>query len=850
MKVIFCCLLLFPFTLLARQKAQTVLRQSVTDSVTLDHLLDVIHQSGHIQLSYDPEIIPQVKILIGEGDYAAIDLLTYISAKTSLNYKKVGNNFILAFDANRKVLLSGIVTDLKTSEHLIGASIIIIGASQGVITNQYGYFALEVPISFDSIEFSYIGYETKRLKVPSQDEQVNIKIREKDAILGEVIITPSEDDELNIPRNDHIQLKSSDFNSVGGSLGERDLLRQLHLNSGVALTSESSTGFSVRGGRPNQNLILLDEAILYNPTHLAGIFSVFNVDALNKVDFYKGGIPAKFGGRLSSVTNVAMKEGSDQKFGGSGHFNLLAGSLTLEGPLKKDQGSFILSGRRSYPGVDIGDTQVSPFFFYDLNVKLNYKIGTRDRIYLSSYIGDDNFNTLNERYKFIWGNRTLTARWNHLFNDKLFLNTSLLFSNYDYELSASSSDQKLNLFAQLKSQTLKSDFNYFHNNYTQYNFGFSSTLHSINSAILSFDELENRSGFDFNEPNNSKGLENVLYAELEKRIGSRLGLIAGMRLSTFHNLGPGIQYIYDENFDTVGNIERGSGEVYHTHFNVEPRFSANFQINELHTLNASYNRNVQYVSQASNSLSGTPLDVWFLSSPNVDPQISDLITIGLTKNQVTSRLKFQTDIFYRKTKNEIDFKDHADLLLNNQLEGELRTGKASAYGIEFTLLKNKGKLTGNANLTLSKSFLDIPLVNNGLRYSSTYDRPINLSISSVYELNKRKHFQFNWAFFNGLPFTAPTGRFTFGNLIAPSFSERNGKRLPNYHRLDVAYEIIGKNKKKRRFHGSWSFSVYNVYNRKNANIISFRTVEGSNRSEAVKHTIIGLIPSIAYRFKF
>ncbi|MEM9339738.1 MAG: TonB-dependent receptor, partial [Bacteroidota bacterium] len=378
----------------------------------------------------------------------------------------------------------------------------------------------------------------------------------------------------------------------------------------------------------------------------------------------------------------------------------------------------------------------------------------------------------------------------------------------------------------------------------------SSTFHRISPGVLSLEARNNLSLSDSIELNKSRGLENALYLEVNKKISSTLSLLAGVRFSFFYNIGPGTQFLYDESFTNIGTIARRKAEFYHTFARAEPRLSTSYQFNEQSSLKGSYNRTVQYISQATNSLIGSPLDVWFLASPNVKPQTSDQLSIGYFRQLSSNRFDLSIEAFHRKVKNEIDFKDNASLLLNEELEGELRVGTATAYGLELSFSKNEGKLIGQVNFTWSKSILDIPLVNRGQKYPSSYDRPFNLSISPSYVVNDRKRINANWMFFNGLPFTSPTGRFSFGNLVVPSFSSRNGDRLPNYHRLDIGYEIEGKNKKNRRFTGAWAFAVVNVYNRKNANFISFRTIKGTNQSEAVKFTIFSIIPSVSYRFRF
>lgn len=838
-----------PFLLIA-QEGKTIHYQKRTDSITVESVLSVLHGENSIQLSYDPTIIPLRNVLLEKGKWSAVDLLKTIQANTNLEFKKVGRNYILIEKEKLSVTLSGYVLDKRTGEHLIGALLRITGTEQGVVTNQYGFFSLEVPKAYGSIEVSYLGFDTHNYLVADEDQHLRIRLEESVSLLEEVVVQGTESESLASPQFGLLELKPETFKAVGGTLGERDVMRHLQQTAGVAMTSESSTGFSVRGGRPNQNLILLDEAVVYNPTHFIGFYSVFNVDALNKVSFYRDGIPSRYGGRLASVTNVMMKEGNSQKFEGLGNINFIAASLSVEGPLKKDKGSFILSGRRSYPDLYFGRVVDAGFFFYDVNLKMNYRIGRRDRLYWSAYFGRDVFSLSSDLFQFRWGNYTSTLRWNHEFNPKLFMNTSFILSSYEYNLETGVFDQDFDWLTELGGLMFKGDLDYFLDNNTRINFGWSSSLNKVQPASLTFNDRNDPSRNESGDLTTSQGLENAMYGEVEKRINNKISLMSGLRISSFHNIGPTDQLVFNNQFENIDTIKRSSGEFYHSYFNIEPRLSTSYFISEQSSVKASYNRMVQYISQASNSLSGSPLDVWFLSSPNVKPQIANQWAMGYFKKVKGSKLEFSIQGFYRTIRNEIDFKDNAQLLLNEELEGELRVGSAKSYGIEVSLSKKLGRLNGNANLTWSRSFLDIPLVNNGEEYPSTYDRPFNLSINPSYAFSKRKRLNVNWVFFNGLPFTSPTGRFSFGNVIVPSFSDRNGDRLPNYHRLDIGYEVDGKNKKNRRIRGSWAFVIYNVYNRKNANLITFKTVEGTNRSEAIKYSIFGFFPSVTYRFKF
>ena len=823
--------------------------QAATDSLSVQEVLNLIHRDGSLLISYDPEAIPDRYVLISEGKVSMLDLLKKVTADIDLEYDRIGKNYILRVARKSFYTLSGHVIDSQSGERLIGALIKVSGLVKGVVSNAYGFFSIDVPIEEDEIEVSFLGYESQRFLVPEKDQALTIRMKESVSLLETVVVESKDDEPQDTPQFGHVALKAGQFNAPVGALGERDVMRQLQQVPGVAMASESSSGFSVRGARPNQNLILLDEAVVYNPTHFIGFFSVFNADALNKVDLFKGHIPARFGGRLASVTSVMMKEGNNQRYSVNGNINFLASSLAVEGPLKKDGGSFILSARRSYADLLVLGLEDIQLSFLDLNFKTNVKLGKKDRVFISAYRGEDRFRLPNGIFRFGWGNSTFTTRWNHVFHSKLFLNTSYIFSVYEYSLRASAIDLNLNWESELGSQTLKTDFNYFVNNRTQFNFGVHSTFHRISPAFLSIENAQDSSVNVSTEFNKSFGLENSLYLELEQKVHDRLNLLAGLRFTTFHNIGAGTELILDDSFELIGSIDHRRGAFYNSFWNVEPRISLSQDLGNAAYLKLSYNRAIQYITQASNSLSGTPLDVWFLSSPNVKPQIANQVSSGYFK-RLQKDFEFSAEVFFRHVNNEIDFKDNAELLLNEELERELRIGTAVSYGIELSLSKNAGKLTGNANATFGRSRLNIPNVNRGISYASTYDRPFNFSLSPTYRFDPRRSLTLSWLFFNGLPFTSPTGRFTYGNVVVPSYTQRNADRLPNYHRLDVSFEMANKIKPNKRFRSSWTFSVYNAYNRANANAITFQAVEGSNQAEAVKFTVFGIVPSIGYRFKF
>ncbi|MGB0521977.1 MAG: TonB-dependent receptor [Flammeovirgaceae bacterium] len=847
-----CVFMLFICSLPAyAQKEGYVHHQTQTDSLSVERILSILSKAK-VQLSYDPQLIPTSRILLPAGKWKVVALLKKIEQDTDLTYKKIGRNYILTKKEKHTYVISGTVFDQHSGEQLIGATIRIQGTLQGVITNAYGYYALAVPKGRNSLEINYLGYQSITLEIDiTKDLKRDIHLIEKTIQLDELTVEAFQEPDRADPQFGKIVLTPNQFYDSPSLFGESDVLRLLQREAGVQMTSESSAGFSVRGSRPNQNLMLLDEAIVYNPTHVVGFFSIFNADALNKVSFYKGSIPAKYGGRLASVTNIQMKEGNNQRLAGRGSITPMTVNFTLEAPIKKHKSSFMLSGRRTYLDLLVNNlVDGTSLFFYDLNLKANYQLGKKDRLYVSSYFGKDQFRLSQNTFKFSWGNNTFTTRWNHIFNPKLFLNTSFIYSDYGYDLETKFSAFQFNWFTRLRNSTLKADFDYFLDNQTSFNFGFNTAYHTIEPAFLSFINFGNPKENISANLNHTHGIESALYVEVEKDVNTKLKLIGGLRFSAFHNIGPTTQFIFDQEYHLVDSIHRKRGEIFNAFYNLEPRFSSSYQLNSSSFLKFSYNRSVQYVSQAANSLIGSPLDIWFLASPNVEPQKSDQLSLGYFKDLGKSSFALAIEGYYKRVKNEIDFKDNAELLLNEQLDGELRSATARAYGLELGVNKTTGELTGGIQLTLSRSLIQSSELNNGMTYASNYDRPISLSISGKYAVDAFKNFRINWVLFSGLPFSSPTGRFTYGNVVVPTYTNRNQDRLPTYHRLDIGFALRSKKQDKAKIKGSWLFTIYNLYFRRNANFLTFRSVEGTNRVEAVKYTIFGWIPSVSYRFEF
>jgi hypothetical protein len=760
-----------------------------------------------------------------------------------------------SFDSNAKVIVSGYVRDASSGEALLGASVAILESGAGTITNTYGYYALNLEPGFYTVVYRYVGYETQTRPIQlSEDMSIDIDLQEFAQELEEVTVS-AEAGNANITRLEtgSTQLPIQSIRKIPALLGEVDVIKAIQLLPGVAVTSEGSSGFSVRGGSPDQNLILLDEATVYNASHLLGFFSVFNNDAIKDVKLYKGDIPASSGGRLASLLDIRMKDGNNKRFSATGGIGTISSRLTLEGPVFSEKVSFLLSARRTYADLFLPfakDTAVrdNSLFFYDLNGKLNYTINEKNRIYFSGYYGKDVF--ANDFAGMYFGNRTFTFRWNHLFSKKLFSNFTLVNSHYFYDLGTpEGSAPYFNWLSFLDDYGFKGDFIWYPLPEHTFRYGLSSYYHIIKPGMIQIKDLDgNKSDSELSD---NHALENGLYFSGESKFGERFALRYGLRYSMFYNVGPATVLDYDENYQVVDSTSYGKWDFYKLYHGLEPRLAANFVLNEKSSFKASYSRTRQYLQMASNSTAGTPLDIWFPASPNIEPQISDQVSAGFFRNFLDNKIESSVELYYKKMTNSIDFRDHAQLLLNPRLEGELRIGEATSYGAEFYIKYEISKFSGWVSYTYSRTMRDIPEINEGKAYSAPYDKPHDLAIVFSYDLSPRIGLAANWIYSTGIPFTLPSGRYeVLGNII-PVYTGRNEYRLPDYHRLDLSVTIRGKNKPGRRWKGEWNISAYNAYARKNVWTLNFvQDDTDPNRTFAEMTYLFSIIPAITYNFTF
>ena len=757
----------------------------------------------------------------------------------------------------QNITISGNVSDARNGEDLYGARIVARTLENtGATTNSYGFYSLTIPKGVHTIEYRETGYESFILHFNFQnDTTINIELSmQKDVLeLEEVeIVSEKGNDNITSSQMQVTRLDPQAIKTIPILFGEQDVMKTLQLTPGIKGGRDGSAGFYVRGGGSDQNLILLDESDVYNASHLLGFFSVFNSDALKEVELYKSGIPPEFGRRASSVIDVKMRDGNNKKYEATGGIGLISSRLTVEGPIVKEKGSFIISGRRSYADLFLKlskDDMIkqSKLFFYDLNLKANYKIGEKDRIYLSGYMGRDKF-SLAEDFGFNWGNITSSLRWNHLFNDKLFVNTTFIFSNFDYQFSI---DEKgpngVGAESSIMDFSLKQDYSYFINSNNTMKFGVQGIYHTFKPGTL---KAGQNFGNLFEKLPDRYALEVGAYIQNEQKIGNRWAFLYGLRYSGFNFMGKGKAYDFNDEGKKIDEREYKSWESIKYHHGIEPRASVNFIVNESSSIKTAYNRNFQYLHQLSNSTTSSPTDIWIPSSNNVKPQIADQIALGYYQNFKKDEYQVSVETYYKWLHNQIDYRPNANIVLNELVEGELVYGKGRAYGIEFQIKKTKGKFTGWVNYTLSRSLRTFDEIDNGVEFSARHDRIHDLNVVLTYNITPKVVVSTSFTYFTGDAVTYPSGFYAMEGTYVPYIGKRNGNRMTDYHRLDLGLTWYLKDRK--HFEHNLSFSIYNVYARENTYSIAFSREFDDvkyDHMNAIQTALFKIIPSITYNFK-
>jgi hypothetical protein len=762
-----------------------------------------------------------------------------------------------------------VVRDAANNETLYGVNIIFPDLNTGTITNEYGFYSMKIPAGKHQISVSYLGYQTLSQEIQiEKSESLNFNLKESSEILEEVVITENFE-RLNIgsPEMSVTKLDINTIKNLPVVFGEVDIVKSLLLLPGISNAGDGSSGFNVRGGAVGQNLILLDEATIYNGSHLFGLFSVFNPDAIKNLKLYKGGIPAKYGGRVSSVLDIYQKDGNSKNFHANGGIGLISSRLLVEGPIVKDKGSFLIGGRSSYAHLFLKliDNPNSAYF-YDLNTKLSYRLNDRNSLLFSGYFGRDIFN-ISESFKNTYGNAVFNLRWNHLLSDDIFSNLSVIYSDYYYGLTLDFVEFNWN--SGIKNLNLKYDFNHLLNDKLSIDYGLQSTYYEFNPGEI--EPSTATSGINYYKLTKKYALENALYLSVNHKISERFSATYGLRFSSFFRLGQDFLNIYNNDNPLLFNEDFGiyeaaapnaqkilpKNEIEKTFINFEPRLSLAYSFNDSQSIKLSYNRMTQYLQLISNTNSPTPLDIWTPSGKYIKPQLLDQIAMGYFQNFKKESYTLEIEGFYKKVKNRLDYIDGANLIANNAIEQVILSGKSRAYGMEVLLRKNKGNLTGWLAYTLSQSEQKTegrtalePGINNGQWYNTGYDKTHDISLTASYQLSERWLLNSNFIFQTGLPTTFPTGHYKIENLTIPVYSDRNSNRLTNYHRLDISATYTPSRKLKSTFTSSWNFGVYNVYNRKNAVSLNFRNNEDTRMNEAVRLSLFGIIPSVTYNFKF
>jgi hypothetical protein len=759
-------------------------------------------------------------------------------------------------DAQTRITLSGTVQDASSGENLSGATVRVRELpGVGTGANAYGFYSLTVPAGSYTLEASFVGFATQtRMLTVSASQRLDFKLTPGGSELSEVVVTgrgsavPISQAQMGVEQLDVKQIAK-----VPVLFGEKDIIKTMTLLPGVKSAGEGSSGISVRGGAVDQNLILLDEAPVYNASHLLGFFSTFNSDAIKDVTIFKGGMPAQYGGRLSSVVDIRMKDGNNQQLHGSGGIGLISSRLALEGPLVKGKGSFLVTGRRTYADVFLKlsrneTTRNSSLYFYDVNAKANYAFNDRNRLYFSGYLGRDALGLANTFGQY-YGNRTATLRLNHLFSDRVFSNTSLIYSKYDYDIQILANNANFSILSKIQDINFKQDFEFTPSTTQTLRFGLNAIHRTITPGYVSATDA---STVNATPAKTNYSLETAAYVSHEWQAAPRLNFTTGLRLSGFSLLGPGTYSTYDVQGNVLNANTYGSGKFLKTYVRIEPRFAASYQLSDAATVKASYARNVQNVHLLSNSSTSLPTDLYVPTSFNVQPETADQVSAGYYRTLGKDKgYTLTVETYYKALGNQIDYRDGTQLRGNFDPEASLLYGKGRAYGIEFLVRKDVGRLTGWLGYTLSKTERQFTDINGGAWFNARQDRPHDLSVVAIYQLNKKWSFSGTFLASTGNAVTYPVGKYVVAGQVVNLYGLRNADRLPSYRRLDLGATYEKPGQEGHRFHSSWAFSIYNVTGRENPYSIRFETdPNDASRTQAVQTALFRMVPSATYNFSF
>ena len=748
--------------------------------------------------------------------------------------------------------VSGTVTENSSGEGLIGVKIKVKDISGvGAYTNEYGFYSLTLKEGKYTLEFSSVGLEVKMLDIDlNENKKLNIELAIPTKVIDEFVVTSRRKDENVQGAQTGVDvLNPKQLAKIPVLFGEKDIIKSMQLTPGIKSGGDGSSGFFVRGGSSDQNLILLDEAPVYNASHLLGFFSTFNSDAIKTATIYKGTQPAQYGGRLSSVLDIRMNEGNNKKFKVSGGLGIISSKLNIEGPIVKGKSSFLITARRTYADVFLKlskkeNLKSSSLYFYDINAKLNYKLGEKDKLYISGYFGRDKLGV--PSFGLTWGNITGTARWNHIINDKIFSNTSFIISNYIYNIGIQSNGSEISVNSTLQDYNLKQEFQYYPNSRNKIKFGVNSIHHSITPGQI---EAGETSGVNTILLKPRLSLENSVFLSNEWVASETFNIIYGLRGSGFSQLGNGGNYYtYAQDGSVLTTDFYATNKIVNNYFNFEPRITASYMYSKTASVKGGYSRNVQNIHLISNTTGDNPTDIWIPSSKNIKSEIADQVSLGWFKNFLDNKFEVSVESYYKSMQNQIDYKNGANTLANDLLEGELLYGIGRAYGLETYIKKTSGKFTGWISYTLSKTEKKINGINSDNWYAAKQDRTHDLSVVAIYDLNKKISISATFVLYTGSAVTLPSGKYYVNNQVQWLYTDRNGGRMPTYHRMDLA--LTWYRKQTDKYESSWNFSIFNVYGHENAYSISFRESADHTKTEVVQTILFKMIPSITYNFKF
>jgi hypothetical protein len=855
--------------------AQTV-TITVDQNVTLKEFFKQIENQTDFKFAFTDQIDTNQKYFTKKSTYKQVEiekLISELNKTASVQFSIVGNNIFVkqksqsAKTVKKKSKLTGQIFD-DTKQPVIGANVYIKELEVGAVTDVNGKFSIEIPNGNYKVAVSYVGFKNHEKHITiSDDTKINFNIDSDSQELEQVIVTGNKAVDIKTTQMSVNRLSMQEIKRIPVAMGEPDPLKSILTLPGVTNAGEASSGFNVRGGAADQNLILLDGAPVYNDSHMFGFFSVFNADIVNGLDLYKGGIPSKFGGRVSSVLDVTQQTGDFENYKVNGGIGVISSRLLVQGPLQKDKGSFIVSGRTSYAHLflKLADNKNSAMF-YDFNAKLNYRFNANNTLTFSGYLGNDIFD-INDRFSSKYGNTMGILSWKHKFSDRLNHNLSVFYSDYKFNLGLSMENFEWD--SNIQNYGLKYGWNYQKSEKFKINYGIDGLYYNFNPGTVQPTSIDSQ--FNYKQLDKKYALETSAYLDFENQITEKLNFRYGLRYSMFYRLGSeaistyengqSVVYnplykIYEEGTPT-GTTYYGKGKKISSFDNFEPRAALSYAFNDNTSVKASYNRMAQYIHILSNTQSPLPMSIWTPSGPFTKPQLLDQYAVGYFKNFKDNDYSFEGELFYKKVQNRIDYIDGADILANNNIEQVILNGKARSYGMELLFRKNTGIFTGWISYTLSRAeqktpgrTAEEPGIANGDWYLSGYDKMHNLSVVGSYEFSPKWSFNGNFTLQSGQPVTYANGYYEFGGIHVPNYSLRNENRLPLFHHLDVAATYTPRPDKKKGWQSYWVFSIYNIYNRKNAASMSFTTNEDTGANETRRLSIFGIVPGVSYNFKF